>query len=145
MNPAPESTRVSPAEYARLAAFRYTLRRFLRFSEEAAIAADMPPRQHQALLAIKGFSAEDQPITVGELAERLQVEPHSAVGLVQRLLKEDLVQKQQAPQDRRQMQLRLSARGEEILANLSSVHREELRRIAPQLQTLLDQLVASDD
>jgi DNA-binding MarR family transcriptional regulator len=139
MNPSSKATRVTPVEYERLASFRYALRRFLRFSEEAAIAAGVPPHQHQALLAIKGFSGQDQPITVGELAERLQIAHHSAVGLVQRLIKEDLVQKQQALQDRRQMQLRLSTHGEEILSKLSSIHREELRRIAPQLQTLLDQ------
>ena len=143
MNPPPPSTQVTPAEYERLASFRYALRRFLRFSEEAAIAAGVPPHQHQALLAIKGFSADDRLITVGELAERVQIEHHSAVGLVQRLIKEELVQKQQGQQDRRQMQLRLSARGDEILAQLSSVHREERRRIAPQLQTLLDQLASA--
>ena len=140
MNLPPEPTHVTLAEYRRLADFRYALRRFLRFSEEAAIAAGIPPQQHQALLAIKGFSADAGSITVGELAERLQIAHHSAVGLVQRLIKEDLVQKQQGGQDRRQMQLRLSARGEEVLAQLSSVHREELRRIAPRLQTLLEQL-----
>ena len=138
-----ESTHVTLAEYQRLADFRYALRRFLRFSEEAAIAADIPPQQHQALLAIKGFSAGGGAITVGELAERLQIAHHSAVGLVQRLIKEDLVQKQPGEQDRRQMQLRLSPHGDEILARLSSVHREELRRIAPQLHQLLDQLAGT--
>lgn len=132
---------VTPKEYERLATFRYALRRFLRFSEEAAITAGIPPQQHQALLAIKGFVAGGQPMTVGEVAERLQIEPHSAVGLVQRLLKEGWVEKEQGLQDKRQMQLRLSARGEEVLGRLSSVHREELRRIAPQLQALLDQWV----
>ena len=136
----PEQTPVTPSEYERLADFRYALRRFLRFSEEAAIAAGIPPQQHQALLAIKGFTESDGPMTVGRLAERLQIEPHSAVGLIQRLLKEELVQREQSLQDKRQVQLRLSARGEEILARLSSVHREELRRVAPQLQTLLEQL-----
>lgn len=142
MPPSAESPSITAAEYRRLANFRYALRRFLRFSEEAAIAADIPPHQHQALLAIKGFSVDSQSITVGELAERLQIAPHSAVGLVQRLLKEDLVQKQQGQQDRRQARLRLSPRGDEILARLSSLHREELRRIAPQLQALLEDLTA---
>lgn len=135
---------VTQAEYTRLAAFRYALRRFLRFSEEAAIAAGIPPHQHQALLAIKGFSVADQGITVGELAERLQIAPHSAVGLVQRLIKEELVLKEQGQQDRRQMQLRLSARGAQVLASLSAVHRAELRRLAPKIQTLLEQLADSD-
>ena len=139
MNPSPSPTPVTPQEYERLASFRYALRRFLRFSEEAAIAAGIPPRQHQALLAIKGFAAGGQPITVGEMAERLQIEHNSAVGLVQRLIKEGLVEKEQGQRDKRQMQLRLSARGDEVLGQLSSVHREELRRIAPQLQSLLNE------
>ncbi len=143
MKPPFEPTSVTQAEYERLAAFRYALRRFLRFSEDAAITAGVPPHQHQALLAIKGFSAGDEAMTVGELAERLQIAHHSAVGLVQRLIKEDLVEKQQGQRDRRQMQLRLSARGDEILARLSAVHREELRRIAPRLQTLLEQLASA--
>ncbi len=132
---------MTPQEYERLATFRYALRRFLRFSEEAAIAAGIPPQQHQALLAIKGFAAGGRPISVGEMAERLQIEHHSAVGLVQRLIKEGLVEKEQGQEDKRQMLLRLSARGDEVLGKLSSVHREELRRLAPQLQTLLHQLV----
>lgn len=144
MNPQPEPPPVTGAEYRRLAAFRYTLRRFLRFSEEAAIAAGLPPHQHQALLAIKGFPADERAMTVGELAERLQIEPHSAAGLVQRLFKEDLVQKEPGGKDRRQVQLRLSARGEQILARLSAAHREELRRLAPEWQILLDQLAGED-
>ena len=144
MNPPLPPAAVSPAEYERLAAFRYALRRFLRFSEEAAIAAGLPPQQHQALLAIKGFAADRGAITVGELAERLQIAPHSAVGLVGRLIKEDLVQKQPGQQDRRQMQLRLTPRGDQTLETLSTVHREELRRIAPQLQRLLEQLARTD-
>jgi DNA-binding MarR family transcriptional regulator len=56
------------------------LRKFLRFSEEAALAVGLTPQQHQALLAIKGFPG-DHRMTVGELAERLQIRHQSAVGL----------------------------------------------------------------
>ena len=108
MKQPPEPDTVTPAEYQRLAAFRHALRRFLRFSEEAAIAAGIPPQQHQALLAIKSFLVGGHPVTIGVLAEQLQIEHHSAVGLVQRLIKEDLVRKHQGQQDRRQMQITLS-------------------------------------
>jgi DNA-binding MarR family transcriptional regulator len=76
--------RVTKAEYETLAAFRYNLRHFLRFSESAAESTGLTSRQYQALLAIKGFPARDC-ITVGELAEQLQIAHHSAVGLVDRL------------------------------------------------------------
>ena len=128
---------VTPQDYEHLADLRYALRRFLRFSEDAAIAAGVPPQQHQALLAIKGFTGSGEWMTVGTLAERLQIAPHSAVGLVNRLLKEGLIAKQQGTQDRRQMHLALATRGEEVLERLSAVHREELRRIGPRLRTLL--------
>lgn len=132
---------ISQADYERLAAFRYALRRFLRFSEDAAIAAGIPPQQHQALLAIKGFGSEGvQPMLVGDLAERLQIAPHTAVGLVNRLIKEELVSKEQGTRDRRQMQLSLTRRGESVLESLSLAHREELRRLTPQIRRLLDQL-----
>ncbi len=128
---------VTPRDYEHLADLRYALRRFLRFSEDAAIATGVPPQQHQALLAIKGFAGRGEPMTVGTLAERLQIAPHSAVGLVNRLLKEELIEKQQGTQDRRQMHLALTRRGEEVLEKLSAVHREELRRVGPRMRTLL--------
>lgn len=137
----PRAPEVSPADFERLAAFRYALRKFLRFSEEAAIATGLPPQQYQALLAIKGFRPSDpRPMIVGDLAESLQVEHHTAVGLINRMIKEELVAKHQSAGDRRQMQLSLTTRGETLLAGLAMTHRTELRRLSPQLQTLLDQL-----
>ena len=76
---------ITKSQYENLAAFRFALRKFLRFSEDAAGAAGLTPQQHQALLAIKGFPGRDH-VTVGELAERLQIKPHSAVGLIDRLV-----------------------------------------------------------
>src|SRR6476659_1509253 len=81
---------VSQEEYETLAAFRYQLRQFLRFSEEAAKSVGLTPQQNQALLTIKGFPARDY-VTIGELAEWLQIKHHSAVGLVNRLVAQDLV------------------------------------------------------
>lgn len=131
--------RLSQAEYETLAALRYALRRFLRFSEQAAQAAGLTAQQHQALLAIKGF-AGGKPITVGELAERLQIRHHSTVGLVDRLMAEQLVKRQPGATDRRQVYLTLTARSERVLSELSSVHKEQLRRLAPELKTLLERL-----
>lgn len=127
---------VTKAEYEMLAAFRYTLRQFLRFSEEAAQAVGLTPQQHQALLAVMGFPERDR-ITIGELAERLQIQHHSTVGLVDRLEAQGLLTREPAEDDRRQVYVRLAPAGLELLARLSSAHKEELRRISPQLNEML--------
>ncbi|HUI87868.1 MAG TPA: MarR family transcriptional regulator [Anaerolineales bacterium] len=127
---------IKQSDYETLAAFRYALRQFMRFSEEAAQAVGLTPHQHQALLAIRGFP-DGQRITVGELAERLQIRHHSAVELVNRLALEDLVVRQVAEEDRRRVYVSLTRRGENILEKLSSVHKQELRRIGPQLKQMI--------
>jgi DNA-binding MarR family transcriptional regulator len=130
------SAPVTKAEFEMLAAFRYELRRFLRFSEEAAREADLTPGQHQALLAVKGFPGKDR-ITIGELAERLQIAHHSAVGLVDRLAAHDLLTRESGAEDRRQVYVCLTARGNEILQALTVAHKLEIQRVAPQLRALL--------
>lgn len=132
-------SRITRAHYETLAELRYALRQFLRFSEKAAQAAGLTPQQHQALLAIKGFPGPD-PITIGELAERLQILHHSAVGLVDRLVTERYVRRLADPRDRRQVRLALTSRGENILEMLSAVHREQLQRVGPQITGLLKSL-----
>ena len=128
--------------YEMLAEFRYALRKFIRFSENAAQAAGITPQQHQAMLAIKGFPDRDQ-INIGELAERLQILHHSAVGLVNRLVLEKYVRRMHDKQDRRQVNLTLTPRGEAVLEKLSAAHREQLRRVGPQINRLLESLERS--
>ena len=136
-------TKFSKADYEALASFRYALRQFLRFSEEAAEAVGLTPQQHQALLAIRGFPGREQ-VTIGELAERLQIRHHSAVGLVDRLVAQKLVTRELAEDDRRQVYVALTSHGLGILEQLSNVHRSELRRIGPQITQLLTQLGTSE-
>ena len=122
-----------------LAAFRFALRQFLRFSEDAAQAAHLSPQQHQALLAIKGYP-ERETVTVSELAERLQLRHHTAVELIDRLENELLVKRKPHESDGRKVIVGLTARGEQVLETLSEAHREQLRRIGPQLSHLLNEL-----
>ncbi|NBV20641.1 MAG: MarR family transcriptional regulator [Proteobacteria bacterium] len=136
--------KLAKAQYETLAAFRYALRQFLRFSEEAAQAAGITAQQHQGLLAIKGYPGRDQ-ITVGELAERLQLRHHSAVGLIDRLVAENLVFRAPSAEDRRQVLIQLTSRGETLLEELSSVHRDELKRIGPEMQLLLERVSRADE
>jgi DNA-binding MarR family transcriptional regulator len=130
---------VSKAEYETLAAFRYALRRFLSFSEEKIKSVGLTPRQHQGLLAIKGFPGRES-ITVGELAERLQVRHHSAVGLANRLAAQGLVERVPAEGDKRRVMLALTPRGSEVLEQLAIIHRDELRRIGPELTAAITRL-----
>lgn len=131
-------------QYETLAAFRYELRKFIHFSETAAEAANVTPQQHQALLAIKGFPGREQ-VTVGELAERLQLRHHSVVGLVDRLVKEKLVSRSSSDADRRQVLIQLTSHGEKTLEKLSAMHHEQLKKIGPELGRLLERLNASKE
>jgi DNA-binding MarR family transcriptional regulator len=127
------------AEYETMAEFRYALRRFLRFSEEGVKRAGLTPRQYQALLAIKGFPGRER-VTVGEFAERLLIRHHSAVGLADRLVAQDLVAREPSDEDRRQVLLALTPRGAALLEELAVLHRAELRRLGPQLRDVLGRL-----
>lgn len=136
--------RLRQSEYEHLAAFRYALRRFLRFSEEAVRPFGLEPQQHQALLAVQGFPGREH-ISLGELAEQLQIKPHSAVGLVNRMVEQGLMVRQSAEDDQRRVHVLLTATGKGLLEGLSSIHREELRRLGPQLKDLLDLLSSAVD
>ncbi len=129
----------SKAEYERLSAFRYALRQFLKFSEEAAKAAGLTVQQHQALLTIKGFPGRDH-ITNGELADWLQIKHHSAVGLVNRLEAQNLIYRERSDTDKRTVYIALTAHGLQLLEQLTAVHQDELQSIAPQLRLLLETL-----
>ncbi|MBV9673432.1 MAG: MarR family transcriptional regulator [Verrucomicrobia bacterium] len=131
---------LTKAEYEMLARFRYHLRRFLQFSQEAAQTAGVTPRQYQALLAIKGFPDRDF-VTVGELAEQLQIVHHAAVELINRLAAQNLVERQPDPDDRRKVLVKLSRSGTKVLGKVSAAHRLEIRRLGPGLLPLLESLV----
>lgn len=126
-------------EYALLAAFRYALRGFMHFSESAAKGVGLNAQQYQAMLAVRGYP-EDRPVTINDLAQQLLIRHNTAVGLVDRLDKQGLIARRPSPVDGRQVYLRLTAKGERMLERLASVHREELRRIEPQLRLLLQQI-----
>ena len=125
------------SDYAALAQFRYQIRSFLAFSDVAAAQQGLTPRQHQALLGIKGF-VRPGTATVGDVARFLLIRHHSAVELINRLAKLRLVSRVADPQDARRVHLKLSTRGEQKLQALSQKNLEELRRAAsPALNRLL--------
>lgn len=125
--------RLKTSDYARLAAFRQTLREFLRFSEEAAARAGLTSQHYQAMLVLRACP-EGEPLTINDLARQLLIKHNSAVGLVDRLATEGLALREASSRDRRKVELRLSARGRQVLSRLAAMHRAELERLGPALE-----------
>jgi DNA-binding MarR family transcriptional regulator len=124
-------------DYRRLLQFRVDLRRFLHWSEELAEKAGVTPAQHQLLLAIRGHNgAGAEGPTIGDVAAYLLLRHHSAVGLVDRAVKAGLIERREDPVDRRMVRLSLSALGSQTLTQLSELHLEEIKRLAPRIQAI---------
>jgi DNA-binding MarR family transcriptional regulator len=125
--------------YRTLAEFRYQIRKFIAFSESAAMEHGLNGQQHQLLLALKGLPKGTAP-TIGVLAERLQLRHHTTVELVDRLCDRGHIKREAGKTDRRQVHTRITARGESLLRKLTAIHRKELRTIGPILLTTLQKL-----
>ena len=115
-------------EFQALADFRYQMRKFERFSELAAMKEGIKPHQYLLMLQIKGINGRDW-ATVGELADRLQVQQHATVALVSRCETLGLVERRQSEVDRRQVQVHLLPLGELMLERLATLHRAELKSL----------------
>ncbi len=133
----------SMADYRALAEFRYRIRRFLRFSERAAREAGLVPQQHQLLLALKGLPA-GRKATISELAERLQLQHHSTVELIDRLVGRDFIKRLRDEADQRHVIIQLTPQGEQALRRLSLLHRHELQLAGPAFVRTLGALLAGD-
>jgi len=116
---------LTTSDFESLAEFRYRLRKFLRFSEEATQALGLTPLQYQLLLQVKGYPGRAHP-TVGQLAERLQSKHHGVVALLSRCEELGLVQRRPCTHDLRQVQVHLTAKGESIVRRLAALHTHEL-------------------
>ncbi len=132
---------LSLSDYRALAEFRYQIRRFLRFSEDAARSAGIEPQHHQLMLAVKGMPAGMR-ARVADLAERLQLHHNSIVELVGRLAEKGLVERHRDRKDRREVTVRLTRRGQRILKDLTIYHRDELRSTAVALVGAVSKLIA---
>jgi DNA-binding MarR family transcriptional regulator len=139
-----ESHHVTNTDLRALAEFRYQIRHFLAFSEQAAREAGIEPRQHQLLLDLKGLPEDVQP-TIRALAERLHLQHHSVVELVGRLEQRGLVERVRDDGDRRQVLVSPTARGEAILRRLAATHWAELRSRGPELAAALNAIVVADN
>ena len=130
------STKLSDADYMRLADFRYALRCFLEFSEIAAANQGLTPQQHQALLVIR--ASPSGAANIGRLAERLRIRHNSAVELANRLEALGLITRTTSAADRRSVLLQLTADGAARLQELTHVHRNELRQLRPEIVGLFN-------
>lgn len=128
-------------DYQGIAEFRYQIRRFLRFTEQAARAAGLEPQQHQLLLAVKGLPQKKK-ATIGVLAERLQIQHHSAVELIDRLEGRKFVRRYRSRVDRRLVFIRLTASGEKLLREISLYNLQELQSVAPSVVRILNELIS---
>lgn len=128
--------RLTLSDYQALAEFRYQIRRFLHFSEQVVKRAGLERGQYQLMLAIKGMPAGVRP-RIRELANRMEIRHHSAVELVNRLEAGGFVDRTRAQDDRREVLLALTPKGEQVLAELALHHHDELRSAGPELVAAL--------
>jgi DNA-binding MarR family transcriptional regulator len=135
--------KLTRSDYQALAEFRYQIRKFLRFSEQAVRAAGMETGQYQLMLAIKGMPDGVRP-RIRELASRMQIQHHSAVELVNRLESGGYVWRERAQDDRREVLLALTPKGDRVLGELALHHHDELRSAAPGLVAALRRLMPRD-
>lgn len=134
---------ISLREYRALAQLRFELRRFLAFSEDAARAAGIEPRQHQLMLCVKGLPEDEQP-SIGAIAKRLLLQHHSTVELVRRSVEQGLVATSRSTEDGRVVLVTVTPHGEELLEQLTRSHREELRSRGPRLVSTLRDVVGEE-
>ena len=128
------------AEYRKLSEFRFQIRRFLRFSEDAARGKGLEPQQHQTLLAIKGAPAGEDP-TIAFLARRMQLAHHTMVELVDRVVEKGLAERKPSTIDRRSTLVHLTPEGMRVLSDLSLVTYEQIQTKFVELLEALQRVV----
>jgi DNA-binding MarR family transcriptional regulator len=133
--------RITIADYRALAAFRHEIRKFISFSEQAARDAGIEPQQHQLMLAVRGLPERMRP-TIGAIAERLCVQHHTAVALVDKLEERRLILRERSEADRREVLLRVTYDGEALLRTLSTLHRLQLETVGPNMVRALERVLA---
>lgn len=139
----PERPLPPEPDYAALARFRHLVRRFLAFSEHAARKAGLSPEHHQILLAVKGLPPDSLP-TVGAVAWQLQLQPGTVGRRIRRMAARKILRRLPQRLDPQDDLIEVAPHGEAILRNLSMAHRDELRRLAPQLLPALAELLHPD-
>ena len=131
-------------DFKSMAELRYQIRRFLRFSETAARQAGIEPQQHQLMLAVRGLPENLKP-TIGVLAERMRLQHHSTVELIDRLVDRGFLCRLRSTDDRRQVLVKLTHEGDKLLKSLSLHHLEELQTTGPTFVKVLQNLIQHNE
>ena len=129
------------ADYQALAEFRFQIRKFMHFSEQAVQGAGLERGQYQLMLAIKGMPDELRP-RIRDIANRMHIQHHSAVELINRLESGGYVRRERTAEDKREVLLVLTPKGEKVLEELALHHHEELQSAAPGLVAALRRVMA---
>ena len=137
------ATTLTLDDYQALAEFRFQLRKFFHFSEQAAKKACLEPRQYQLMLAVKGLPKDRRP-RIRDLAELLMVEHHSMVELVDRLESAGYLHRSRGDQDRREVLVSLTPKGERMLRDLALSHHAELSTLGPALIAALKRVMTTN-
>ena len=150
VSPTPDLVEISPtpggelsmAHYRGLAEFRYQIRRFVSFSERAARAAGLEPPQHQLMLAIYGLPPLKR-ANIPTLAERMCIEVEACPALAEGLLNRGMIRWAANPTDRREKLLALTEHGQQLLRNLTSLHRNQVLPVGPAFVQALGAILSS--
>jgi DNA-binding MarR family transcriptional regulator len=122
-------------DFEHLLQLRTGLRRFLRWSEQQSKEAGLTPAKHQLLLAIRGHPDPSGP-AIGEIADYLVLRHHSAVGLIDRAVREGLVTRAPDESSRSVVRVTLTPDGIAKLDALAEAHLQELAHLAPTMRAL---------
>jgi DNA-binding MarR family transcriptional regulator len=87
-------------------------------------------------VAIKGHPG-DRPPSVGQLADYLLLQSHSAVGLVDRAEAAGFVRRRPDPDDARMVRVELTEEGDRLVTELTKATLSEMRKLAIALNNVL--------
>ena len=120
---------IEKQQFEALSDFRFRLRSFLRFSEDAAREEGITVLQYQLMLHTQGFPGREW-ATISEIADRLQAQHHGVVALVSRCEEAGLVKRKPSHTDRRQVEVHLLAAGRRKLERLAALHADQVAELA---------------
>ena len=103
----------------------------------------MEPQQHQLLLAVRGLPTGARP-TVSTLAERLSVQHHTVVALVDKLEELGLLRRERGVEDKREVLLRITTEGEALLKPLSAAHRQHMGEAGPAIIAAMTEILEKE-
>jgi DNA-binding MarR family transcriptional regulator len=122
-------------DYEKLLDLQTGLRRFLRWSEDQALAEGLTGAQQELLLAVRGHPDRRGP-TIGEVSRYLMRRSHTTVSLVDRAVAAGLLERRADREDQRVVRLALTASGNRHLDRLAGLYREQLARLGPRASGL---------